>query len=342
MNVVKKKPRVAVIGATGAVGRELVSILEQRSFVCESLSLFASSKNKGKKIPFRGSELEIKELPNAPDQLAWSDFDLAFFTAGSRISEGFVPAAVNAGVFSIDNASLFRLNEGVPLIVPEVNADKVSGSLVANPNCTTAQLVVALKPIHDLFELEEVIVTSFQAVSGAGQKGIDEFLSQVGSEKKQSKVFPHPIVYDCIPQIDSFREDGFTGEEYKVIAESKKILGLPTLKVTATCVRVPVLNGHSESVWVKTKKNIDLKLLRNRFDEFSGIKYLDDPTQNKYPLAQMASGTDPVYIGRLRMDPNRSDALLMWVVSDNLRKGAALNAVQIAETALEKRLVFRS
>ncbi|MEW6057155.1 MAG: aspartate-semialdehyde dehydrogenase [Bdellovibrionota bacterium] len=339
--------RVGVVGATGAVGREVVAILAQRNFPLAKLRLFSSARSAGSRVQFKGKGVEVEALSQSE---VFKDLDIAFFTAGSKISEEYVFKAAAFGTLVIDNASLFRMRLDVPLVVPEINAVELDRAkttrVVANPNCTTAQMVMALKPLHDLFGIERVILASYQAVSGKGHKGIEEFSKQVRDHAEgkpiRAEAFPHPIAFNCLPHIDVFREDGFTGEEHKVMEETQKIMGDSRIRVVATCVRVPVLNCHSESVTIETRKPVSVSQAREVLSKMPGVKVLDDPASNSYPLATEVSGKDEVYVGRIRKDPSLPEGrhgLTFWVVGDNLRKGAALNAVQIAEAAIVRGLV---
>ena len=338
---------VAVVGASGAVGREVLRTLESRKFPVKNLKLFSSPRSAGQKVKFNGRDVTLTALADDQD---FSGLDLVFFASGSSVSEKHVFRAAAAGAWVIDNASLFRMRPDVPLVVPEVNGhtlEQAKGQrVVANPNCTTAQMVMALKPLHDRFKVERVVLASYQAVSGKGEKGIDEFQRQlrevVAGQKPTVEAFPHPIAFNCLPHIDTFRPDGFTGEEHKVMEETRKILGDPSIRVVATCVRVPVLNCHSESVTIETAKPVTVEQAREALQAMPGVKLVDDPAANAYPLAMDVSGKDEVYVGRLRRDPSLRDGehgLTFWVVGDNLRKGAALNAVQIGEALIERGMV---
>lgn len=338
---------VAIVGATGAVGREVLKTLGQRSFPIQNLRLFASAKSAGRSVQFGVGDIEIEELTASE---SFKNLDIVFFTSGSSVSEQFAFKAAAAGALVIDNASVFRMRPDVPLVVPEVNGATLEQArdtrVVANPNCTTAQMVMALKPLHDRYRVKRVILASYQAVSGKGQKGIDEFKRQVRDSvegrKPVAEAFAHPIAFNALPHIDVFRPDGFTGEEYKVIEETKKIMGDSAMRVVATCVRVPVLNCHSESVTIETEKPVTPEQAREALAAMPGVKVLDDPTTNSYPLAMDVSGKDDVYVGRIRRDLSAADGqhgLTFWVVGDNLRKGAALNAVQIAEEAIRRQIV---
>lgn len=341
------KYNVAVVGATGAVGREVVKTLLQRSFPIAELRLFSSARSAGQKVSFGSKEVIVEELTDAE---TFASLDVVFFTSGSSVSERYAFKAAQAGAWVIDNASLFRMRLDVPLVVPEVNGHTLEQAkatrVVANPNCTTAQMVMALKPIHDRYKVKRVILASYQAVSGKGQKGIDEFNTQVkavaAGKAPVAEAFPHPIAFNCLPHIDTFRPDGFTGEEHKVMEETRKIMGDQTIRVVATCVRVPVVNCHSESVTIQTEKAVTPDQAREVLSTMPGVKVVDDPANNAYPLAMDVSGKDDVYVGRIRKDPSLLDGehgLTFWVVGDNLRKGAALNAVQIGETVIAKSLI---
>ena len=338
---------VALVGATGAVGREVLKILGQRSFPIQNLRLFASAKSAGRSIQFGVGDVEIEELT---DSETFKNLDFVFFTSGSSVSEKYAFKAAASGAVVIDNASIFRMRADVPLVVPEVNGHTLEQArqtrVIANPNCTTAQMVMALKPLHDRYRVKRVILASYQAVSGKGQKGIDELARQirdhVAGRKTTVEAFPHPIAFNALPHIDTFRDDGYTGEEHKVMEETKKIMGDSSMRVVATCVRVPVLNCHSESVTIETEKPVTVEQAREALAAMPGVKVLDDPASNAYPLAMDVSGKDDVYVGRIRRDMSTADGqhgLTFWVVGDNLRKGAALNAVQIAEEAIKRGLV---
>lgn len=342
-----KSYRVAIVGASGAVGREVLKTLAQRSFPISELRLFSSARSAGGKV----SEGTLKgTLEELKDDESFQGIDIAFFTSGSSVSEKHVYRAAAAGALVIDNASLFRMRADVPLVVPEVNAHTLDRAretrVVANPNCTTAQMVMALKPLHDRYQIKRVVLASYQAVSGKGQKGIDEFQTQlrehVEGKKLTVEAFPHPIAFNALPHIDTFRPDGFTGEEHKVMEETRKIMGDATIRVLATCVRVPVLNCHSESVTIETEKPVTPEQAREALRAMPGVKVVDDPSANAYPLATDVTGKDDVYVGRIRRDPSLPEGahgLTFWVVGDNLRKGAALNAVQIAEAAISRGLI---
>lgn len=327
--------KVAVLGATGVVGKEFLKILEERKTPIGELRLFASSRSEGLTVPFRGQSITVR----APFEGCFKGCDVAFFSAGTSLSEVWGPIAVREGCMVIDNSAAFRMHEDVPLVVPEVNSNRLpptsKPSLIANPNCSTIQLVVALKPLHQSFGLKSVVVSSYQSVSGAGIEGIDELKNNTDSFLKNNpeskSIFPHNIAFNNIPQIDVFDESGFTKEEKKIMLESRKILEIPDLNISATAVRTPTLNSHSEAVWVELKKTTSRDDLISVLKNAEGIEVLDDPKTLTYPLNRQASGTDPVFIGRIRQDLFTPNRWVMWIVADNVRKGAALNGVQIAE-----------
>ncbi len=338
-----KPLNVAIAGATGAVGREVLKTLLARpsSRSLGRVRLLASPRSAGLVIEEAGRRFTVEALTDKED---FKGMDVVFFTAGSKVAEIYAPRAGAAGALVIDNSSFFRMMADVPLVVPEVNgatlelACKPGGRrIVANPNCTTAQMVMCLKPLHDKFRITRVVLASYQAVSGKGQQGIDEFQRQLedvyAGRKPEAKAFPHPIIFNCLPHIDVFQADGFTGEEHKVMAETRKILGDESIRVVATCVRVPVLNCHSESVNIETAQPVTVEQARSALSAMPGVKVVDDPSANMYPLATHVSGADDVSVGRIRKDPSVENGLALWIVGDNLRKGAALNAVQIMEEA---------
>ena len=326
--------RVAIAGATGAVGREMLRILEERKFPAEEVVLLASERSVGRKIPFRDSELTVSRLTED----AFVGVDLALFSCGASRSLEFAPAAVKAGAVVVDNSSAFRMDEGVPLVVPEVNVDALDshGGVIANPNCSTIQLVVALKPLHDAARIKRIVVSTYQAVSGAGQAAIDEMQAQIKGDTAAPKKMPHEIAFNCLPHIDVFLEGGHTKEEKKMVDETRKIMGAPHLAVSATCVRVPVFNAHSESVNVEFEESVSPEEARALLARAPGVEVVDDVESFSYPMPKDADGEDPVYVGRIRRDDSLENTLNLWVVADNLRKGAALNAVQIAEALIEK------
>ena len=335
-------PAVAVVGASGAVGRTILELLEQRQFPASSITPLASSRSAGTEV---GGRL-IEDLASAD----LNRFDLALFSAGSSVSAEWAPRFVSAGAVVVDNSSHWRMDPNVPLIVPEVNGDAIAGhsGIVANPNCSTMQAMVVLKPILDAFGLDRVIFSTYQAVSGTGVKALDELRSQAtavlaGDSPQAAAVYPHQIAFNVIPQVESFKDgDDYTTEERKMIAETRKILGLPELRVTATCARVPVINGHSESVNIQTSQAATPDQLRALLSEAPGVVVVDDPAAGVYPMAIDGSGRDEVLVGRIRSDESGERSLNMWIVGDNLRKGAATNAVQVAELLVERGLTTSS
>jgi len=329
-------PVVAVAGVTGAVGREMLLNLEQRGFPASRVIALASSRSAGKRVPFAGGELVVEEMTEA----SFDGVDIALFSAGASVSKAMREACAAAGCVMIDNSSAFRMEEDVPLVVPEVNAEDVAwhSGVIANPNCSTIQMVVALKPLADLAPITRVVVSTYQAASGAGQAAMDELYNQSaeflrGQELKVEQ-FAHRIAFNCIPQIDVFLDDGSTKEEWKMVVETKKIMHAPDIEVAATCVRVPVLRCHSESINVEFSAPVSVDSARAALAAAPGITVLDDPAGKSYPMPALLEGTDDTYVGRLRVDPTVPNGLALWVVADQLRKGAALNAVQIAEALL--------
>lgn len=330
----KRKLKVGVVGATGMVGQTFMNILAERSFPIAELRPFASENSLGKKIELQGTQWPVQVLKEG----CFDGLDLVFFSSGDDISKEWAPKAVQAGAFAVDNSAAFRMDPETVLVVPEVNGHLVTKDsrpqIIANPNCSTIQLVVALKPLLDKFGLEEVRVSTYQAVSGAGQGGHDELIEQTSnhsSKKHDPKTFPHTILFNCIPQIGSFNDDGYCSEEVKIMKETRKILEQKNLKVSAFTVRIPALNAHSESVWVTLNKEVSRDEMVKALADFEGIVLQDEPQKSVYPLARDVSGKDPVYVGRVHRDPENPKMWLMWVVSDNIRKGAALNGIQIAE-----------
>jgi aspartate-semialdehyde dehydrogenase len=347
---------VAVIGATGAVGTQTLKILESRKFPVGELVPFASDKSKGKPVTFKGKSHPCRVLgPGCFDGV-----DIVISDVSDELSKVWVPAAAEAGAWVIDNSSTFRYDPRSPLIVPEVNGGEIDALLkrgardprdriLCGPNCSTVQLVVALKPIADRWGLERVVVSTYQSTSGAGARAVDELRAQTGEvlagRPAKPGIFPHRIAFNCIPQIGSVKDDGYTGEETKIIAETRKILGMPSLRVSVTAVRVPTMACHGESVNVECAKPFEVAEVRESLRRFPGVVVLDEPAQSVYPLGESiegskvegAAGRDAVYVGRIRRDSTVDNGLNLWVVSDNLRKGAALNAVQIGEILIEKR-----
>ncbi|MBI5361073.1 MAG: aspartate-semialdehyde dehydrogenase [Planctomycetes bacterium] len=325
--------RIAIVGATGAVGMELLKVLEQRNFPMKTLSLFASARSKGKKLNCKGENIAVQELTAS----SFKGIDTAFFCAGASVSRQFAPIAVKNDCVVIDKSSAFRMNKDVPLVVPEVNPHAIAlhKGIIASPNCSTIQMVVALKPLHDYSRIKRLIATTFQSVSGAGARAIEEMKSEtlaiLAGKPFNRSIFKHQIAFNAIPQIDVFGEDAYTGEETKMSEETKKIMEDDAMKISATCVRIPVFRSHSESINVEFEKELTAEKARKLFAKAPGIELQDDVSRQIYPLATIAANKDLVYVGRLRRDNTVKYGLAMWVVSDNVRKGAALNAVQILE-----------
>ncbi len=327
---------VAVVGATGAVGTEMILTLEQRDFPVAELRPLASSRSVGKTVSFRGKQITVQELTKD----AFDGIDVALFSAGGSRSVEFAPAAVKAGAVVVDNTSAFRMEPDVPLVVPEVNPEDIEQhhGIIANPNCSTIQMVVALKPIYDAVGIVRVVAATYQSTSGAGAKAVHEMYEQsralLAGGEYPPEVFAHQIAFDCIPHIPhsgGFGPNGYTSEEMKMVNETRKMFHDDAIRISATCVRVPVERGHSEAVNVQTKRKLTADAARELLSAAPGIIVLDNPDEHLYPLATIAAGKDPVYVGRIREDISQENGLDMWVVSDNLRKGAALNAIQIAE-----------
>jgi len=329
-------PVVAVAGATGAVGREMLLTLEQRNFPASRVIALASSRSAGKKLPFAGGELVVEEMTPA----SFEGVDIALFSAGASVSKQLRDAVVGAGCVMIDNSSAFRMDDDVPLVVPEVNPEDLAwhSGVVANPNCSTIQMVVALKPLDEMSQIKRVVVSTYQATSGAGAAGMEELYAQsrdfLMGQELHIEEFAHRIAFNCIPHIDVFLRDGSTKEEWKMVVETKKIMHLPELKIAATCVRVPVLRCHSESINVEFAEPAFLGAVMEVLRDADGITLMDDRENNVYPMPALLEGTDDVYIGRLRRDDTVPYGVAFWCVADQLRKGAALNAVQIAEALL--------
>ncbi len=321
-----KKYNIAIVGIRGAVGQEMYKILKERSFPCDELRLLSSSIQEGQNEQIDG----IKITKLTPD--SFKGIDIVLFSSGAALSKEFAPLAVKAGAVVIDNTSQFRMDPGVPLIVPEVNVRDIKKhkGIIANPNCSTIQMVVALKPLHDFGKIKRVVVSTYQSVSGAGAKGISELKDQL-SGKKDVEKFQYQIAHNLIPHIDAPGDDLYTKEEIKMTDETKKIMGDDTIKVTATCVRVPVIRAHSESVNIETEKKISREKAVELLSHAAGVQVIDDLANNKYPLPLDAEGKDDTFVGRIREDKTVTNGLNLWIVSDNLRKGAALNAIQIAE-----------
>ena len=320
---------VAIVGATGNVGRKFLEILEERNFPIKNLYLFASKRSAGSKVVFRGEEFIIEDT--AEENIKNKKIDFALFSAGGDVSLKYSPIFASYGAVVIDNSSAFRMNKEVPLVVPEVNPEDIKwhNGIIANPNCSTIQAMLPLKVLLDNYGIKRIVYSTYQAVSGAGMQGISDL--ENGLKGEEPKKFPYPIAGNCLPHIDVFLENGYTKEEIKMIEETKKILHNSNLKITATAVRVPVLNSHSESINVELEKSFELNDIINLFNNTKGITLYDDLSNLKYPTPLQVSGKDNVFVGRVRRDYSLDNGLNLWVVADNIRKGAALNAIQIAE-----------
>jgi aspartate-semialdehyde dehydrogenase len=329
---------VAVVGATGAVGNEMITTLEERDFPVKKLRLFASERSEGKKLRYRDAEISVKMLKED----CFEGIDIALFSAGGDRSKIWAPVAVQSGCVVVDNSSQWRMDPAVPLVVPEVNPDdlKWHKGIIANPNCSTIQMVVVLKPIHDAARIKRVVVTTFQSVSGTGQKAMDELLQQtkdlLNFREATCNVYPYQIAFNVIPHIDKFLENDYTKEEIKMVNETRKIMGDDSIRVTATTVRVPVFRGHSESVNIETEKKLTANDVRALLSKAPGVVIFDAPHKNIYPVPIHIAGKDETYVGRIREDESIEKGINLWIVADNLRKGAALNAVQIAERLIGK------
>lgn len=334
----KTNLNVAVVGATGAVGNEMIKILDERKFPVGKVRLLASERSLGETLEFKGRATKVEVLTSD----SFQDIDIALFSAGAARSREFAYAAVEAGAVVIDNSSAFRMEDDVPLVVPEVNphAAQNHNGIIANPNCSTIQMVVALHPLHQKAKIRRVVVATYQAVSGAGQSGVDELSNQIRNllsfQPMETKVFPHQIAFNCLPHIDVFLEDGYTKEEIKMVNETRKIMEEPELLISVTTVRVPVFYCHSEAVNVEFESPMSPEYARDILALAPGVAVVDDPSENNYPLPADCAGKDEVFVGRIRKDSSLKHGLNIWVVSDNLRKGAALNAVQIAELLLRQ------
>ena len=331
--------KVAIVGASGAVGQEFLRVLDERNFPVSELCLFGSTRSAGSKYSFRGKDIEVKLLQHNED---FKDINIAFTSAGAGTSKEFAETITQYGTVMIDNSSAFRMDEDVPLVVPEVNAPDAKvrpRNIIANPNCTTIQMVVALKAIEDISHIRQVHVATYQAASGAGAAAMNELYTQykqvLGHEAVSVEKFPYQLAFNLIPQIDVFTDNGYTKEEMKMFNETRKIMH-SDIRVSATCVRVPALRAHSESIWVETERPVSVAEAREAFSKAKGIVLEDNPSEKKYPMPLFVSGKDPVYVGRIRKDLANDNGLAFWAVGDQIKKGAALNAVQIAEYLLKE------
>lgn len=331
----KRKPNIAVVGATGVVGSTFLKVLEERDFPFENIYMMASAKSAGKTLTFKGKEYVVEELTEHSFD---KPIDIALFSAGGSTSAKFAPIAAAHGVTVVDNSSQWRMYDDVPLVVPEVNPEDIEWNkgIIANPNCSTIQAMVALKPLQDKYGIKRIVYSTYQAVSGSGVKGINDLKNGLEGNNEDLQAYAHPIAGNCLPHIDVFMDNGYTKEEMKMINETHKILHDDDIKITATTVRVPVFDSHSESINIELEKPFELEDVVECFRNFPGLIVQDDVENNVYPLALDAAGTDEVYVGRIRRDFSVENGINIWVVADNIRKGAATNAVQIAEKLLEQ------
>lgn len=327
-----KTYKFALVGATGLVGRTAIKVLEEYNLPISEIAFFASERSAGSKIKFNGKDYTVRELVDTSFD---EGFDFAIFSAGSDVAKHFAPIAASKGCVVVDNSSAFRMEDNIPLVVPEVNSEEIKNNhgIIANPNCSTIQAVVPLKVLDDKYKIKRIVYSTYQAVSGAGQKGVDDL--QNGLKGESPKQFPYQIVNNCLPHIDVFLDNGYTKEEMKMVNETRKILKRPDLKITATAVRVPVINSHSESINVEFENDFDLNELVETLKNAEGIVVVDNPEKNSYPLATQASGHNEVFVGRIRRDESVPYGINFWDVADNIRKGAAANAVQIVKKLIE-------
>ncbi len=338
----QKRFNIAVAGATGAVGNQMIRCLEEMDFPINAILFLASSRSVGRQLRFKGDLIDVKELKED----SFKGFDIAVFSAGGGTSEKFAPFAAKDGCVVVDNSSAWRMDPQVPLVVPEVNRHAIAGhkqkGIIANPNCSTIQMVVALNPIHKKYGIKRIVVSTYQAVSGTGKKAIDELFDQtramINFLDYEKRVYPHRIAFNCLPHIDVFLDNGYTKEEMKMVNETRKILEDDSIAVTATTVRVPVFFGHSESVNIETHEPVDAENVRALLKDAPGVKVMDDPAKNLYPLAIDAAGQDLTLVGRIRQDESVANGINMWIVADNIRKGAATNTVQIAQVLAKEYL----
>jgi aspartate-semialdehyde dehydrogenase len=336
----KKLYTVAVVGATGAVGKEILRVLGEREFPASEIRALASERSAGKDVEYRGRALAVDVL----GEDSFAGVEIALFSAGGSVSKQYVPFAVKAGAIAVDNTSAYRMDPDVPLVVPEVNPEAARGQkgIIANPNCSTIQMVVALKPLHDRARIRRVVVSTYQATSGAGKRAMDELFGQtralLNGQEATTEVFPHRIAFNCLPHIDVFLENGYTKEEMKMVNETRKILGDDTIAVTATAVRVPVFYGHAEAVTIETEEKLTAEEAREILGSAPGVRVVDDPGRNLYPMQMDAAGQDDTLVGRIREDISHPKGLNLWIVADNVRKGAATNAVQIAEYLVREKI----
>ena len=330
--------RVAIVGATGLVGQEFIKVLEQRSFPIESIQFLASDRSAGRKLFFSHQEIEVKET--APE--LFKDIDIALFSAGAEVSRYFSPIAAQSGAVIVDNSAAFRMDPRVPLVVPEINPEDIRRhrGIIANPNCSTIQMVMALYPLHKVNPIKRIVVTTFQAVSGTGSAAVEELTLQarqiLDGQATVPHVYPHQIAFNVLPEIDVFLDNAYTREEWKTVEETRKIMHADNIAISATCVRVPVFIGHSEAINIEFSQPMSPDEARHILVQAPGVKLLDDPAISLYPQPWSVAGTDEVFVGRIRRDASHDNGIVMWVVADNIRKGAALNAVQIAEEIIKR------
>jgi len=336
--------KVAIVGATGLVGLEFIKVLEQRNFPADSIQLLASERSIGKKLFVAHQEVEVKETTSE----SFKGIDIALFSAGAEISRYFSPIAAQSGAVVIDNSAAFRMVDTVPLVVPEINPEDIKWhkGIIANPNCSTIQMVVAIYPLHKVNPIKRLVITTFQSVSGTGSAAVDELTTQVkqvlDGQTTIPHVYPHQIAFNVLPEIDVFLDNGYTKEEWKMVEETRKIMHAYDIAISATCVRVPVLIGHSEAVNIEFSQPMSPDEARRILAQAPGVKIMDDPVISLYPQPWSAAGTDEVFVGRIRRDASHPNGLAMWIVADNIRKGAALNAVQIAEELVKREWIYPS
>lgn len=328
-----EKYNVAVLGATGLVGRKMIEVLEERRFPVDRFTPIASEKSSGQMLPFNNQEVRVLKLGSE----AFAGVHIALFSAGSTVSKEAAPAAVRSGAIVIDNSKAWRMEPNVPLIVPEVNAEAIKNhqGIIANPNCSTIQMVVAIAPLHREFKIRRLVVSTYQSVSGSGKKAVSQLEDEIKNGKSDNPYYPHQIAFNCIPHIDNFNDDGYSIEEIKMIRETQKILDDDSIRITATTVRVPVVGGHSESVNLELEKEFAVEDVISILENTAGVVVQNNSKENNYPMPLHAHNKDEVFVGRIRRDPTVPNGLNLWIVSDNLRKGAATNAVQIAEKLIE-------
>lgn len=338
----ERKFNLIVAGATGVVGKQMITCLEERAFPVKNIKFLASSRSAGKKLQFRGEDVIVEEMTRD----SFNGYDIAIFSAGGAASKEFAPAAADSGCVVVDNSSAWRMDKDIPLVVPEVNPHAVAGyknkGIIANPNCSTIQMVVALNPVYRKFGIKRLVISTYQAVSGSGKKALDELFEQTRAflnfKEIEENVYPRQIAFNCLPHIDSFLETGYSKEEMKMVNETRKIFEDDEIGVTATTVRVPVFYSHSESVNIETRTHASSDQIKQLMKEADGVELLDDPANNIYPLAIDAAGKDTTFVGRIRQDESIENGINMWIVADNIRKGAATNTVQIAQLLSEKYL----